>query len=194
MSARSKSHSMSLRLIRRRRKSAHRNSLNGVVSFANPPTRLNHEVAHRFRNILVVATTTLVVKRMHPPAIVENLPKSIRVDHAKVGDNRNQHVFDALLVKCARQVMMIYNIKAITGSQDNWNHVFAEKLRSFLVLLRAPAFPLSLDFAHAYGNLGWAQVGDAYRLKNGFADRHHWMLLYMQSLVYSWGLTARPLA
>src|SRR2546421_6408166 len=131
---------------------------------------------------------------MHPPAIVEDPPKSIRVDHAKVGDNRNQHIFDALLVKCARQVMMIYNIKAITGSQDNWNHVFAEKLRSFLVLLRAPAFPLSLDLAHAYGNLGWAQVGDTYRLKNGFADRHHWMLLYMQSLVYSWGLMARPLA
>src|SRR5437660_7680751 len=115
MSARSKSRSMSLRLIRRRRKSAHRNSLNGVVSFAHSPRasqfagqrteRIIHEVAHRFRNILVVATTTLVVKRMHPPAIVEDPPKSIRVDHAKVGDNRNQHVFDALLVKCARQVM-----------------------------------------------------------------------------------------
>src|SRR5438094_261048 len=93
MSARSKSRSMSLRLIRRRRKSAHRNSLNGVVSFAYPP-----------------------------------------------------------------------------------------------------ALPLSLDLSHAYGNLGWAQVGDTYRLKNGFADRRHWMLLYMPSLVYSWGLTARPLA
>jgi hypothetical protein len=70
--------------------------------------------------------------------------------------------------------------------------VFAKELRSFLVLL-APAFPLSFDLAHAYGNLGWAQVGDTYWLKNGFADRHHWMLLHMLSLVYGWGLTARPL-
>src|SRR5258706_247045 len=42
-----KSFSTSLRLIRRRKKSAQRNSLNGVVSLANPPARRNSPASER---------------------------------------------------------------------------------------------------------------------------------------------------
>ena len=36
--------------------------------------------------------------------------------------------------------MMIDNIVAIAGPQNNWDHMLAEKLPRFLALLLAPAF------------------------------------------------------
>src|SRR6201999_31061 len=86
------------------------------------PKRIVDVAAHRFWNRLVIAPTPLVVVRMHPIAIVQDGPKCVPVDHAEVGDNLNQHIFDPLLLKCPRQMMMVYNIEAIVRTPNDWDH------------------------------------------------------------------------
>jgi hypothetical protein len=74
-------------------------------------------------------------------------------------------------------MVMIYDVVAIIRSQNDWYHVLAEKFSTFLALLLTPAFPFSVDFAHTYGDLGWAQVCDIDWLENWFSDGDQWKLL-----------------
>jgi len=93
----------SLRFIRRRRKSAHRNSLNGVVSLAQPPARRKAPASERNGSSISAATdfgiaswprASLVVVRVHPTLVVEHEPEGISLKPRQVRDHGDEHVLD----------------------------------------------------------------------------------------------------
>src|SRR5260370_143894 len=97
-----------LRDILRRRKSAQRNSLNGVVSLAKPPTRRNSPA--RLRNGSSLSSVTdlrrslvpafaLGVVGIDPSLIVHHPPERVAFDHGEIADDGHENVLDALLVK-----------------------------------------------------------------------------------------------
>ncbi len=66
--------------------------------------------------------------------IVEHAPERVVFDHGEIGDHGDQNVLDALVVKRARQMMMIDDVVALVRPEHHRDHVLAEKLA--LLLLR----------------------------------------------------------
>src|SRR6185295_9776095 len=102
--------------MRRRRKSAHKNSLNGVVSLAKPPARRSSPA--RLRNgssfncdtdfgIAEMPPLALGVVGIDPALVVHHVPERIALDHGEVADDGDKDVLDALIVQGAGQMMMV---------------------------------------------------------------------------------------
>src|SRR6516165_2057945 len=70
-------------------------------------------------------------------------------------------------------MMVIDDVMPVLWTKDHGDHMFAEKLGSFLFALVTPALALLLDLPNADRHLGRAQVCDRNGLENGFANRHH---------------------
>src|SRR5947208_1482813 len=151
-----KSFSTAFREIRRRRKSAQRNSLNGVVSLgkstrapqftSKAAVRVVDEIADRFRDRVEAPPLAFLVVRMHPAAVVDHDPERLALEHPEIRDHVDQHMALAFLQERARQVMMVDDVMALLRAKDDRDHVPAQILALFLALVFAPAPPLLLDF------------------------------------------------
>ena len=102
----------------------------------------------------------------------------VAIDHGEIGDHGDQYVLDALIVQCARQMMMVDDIMELARSHVHRDHMPAEKLSLFFlrlvllpILLQALALVLDLD--HSDRHLGRAQREDWNRLQDRFARIRH---------------------
>src|SRR2546429_447452 len=72
----------------------------GKPEFAGQtPKRIVDEVDDSFRNVGIITSPPLIVKRMHPAAVVEHHPKGVLFQLAQVRHDRDEDVLDALFVK-----------------------------------------------------------------------------------------------
>jgi hypothetical protein len=79
--------------------------------------------------------------------MIQHDPKFIGVERAQIGYHRNQHVLHALLVKREREMVMIYDVRAVLWPQDDGDHVMAKKLSDLLRRTLAQALSFVIDLA-----------------------------------------------
>jgi len=116
------------------------------------------KIRHGFRDFVVITPATLVVKRMHPAAIVENDPKGFLIKLAEICNDGHKHVVDAFLMKCQSEMVVINSVMAALRSKDHGDHVFAKKFGTSVLALLAPMLSLGSDLAHTHGYLGGANL------------------------------------
>jgi len=98
-----------------------------------------NELGHGLRDILVRAQAALVVVRMHPVVIVQNVPEAVRLERTEVFHHGNRYIFDTFIMQRQRQVVMIDDVVAVLRPEHDRDHVLAEKLLPLNFALLTPA-------------------------------------------------------
>ena len=168
--------------MRGRRKSAHRNSENGVEVLGEPADvaqfageRTIGIVLHRlhgFRQLREGTPPSFGVVRMGPAVEIHHVPEMVGGEAAEVGDDGDEHALDALLVERARQMVMVDQVVGAPEAGNDRHHVRLEEFGQILRRLRPPGVPLLIDLVHAERDLGWPKAQDRRRVENRFAKTH----------------------
>src|ERR1700730_739256 len=152
----------------------------GKPEFAVQTTeRIVDEVSDSFWNIGVITSAALIVKRMHPAAVIEHNPKGVHFQLAQVRHDRDEYLLDALFVKREGKMVMIDDIMALLRSENYGNHMLAQEFGAFRVALLAPVLSFGLHFPQADRDLCRAKFHDWHGVETPLTDiwaRH--LLIY----------------
>src|SRR5205807_8396655 len=116
---------------------------------------------------------SVLVVRMHPPAMIEHDPELVLLERAQIGDDCHQDMLDAFVQEGERQVMVIDDVVTIFGAEDHRDHVIAEKSADLSRAALSNHFALVFDFAHADRNLRWPQALNGDWRENRIAYESH---------------------
>ena len=131
------------------------------------------QLRYRFRHILEVMAVTLGVVRVDPSFVIEHAPERAAVDHGQIGDDRDQDIPDAFVVKRTCQMMMIDDVITFVRPQHDGDHMLTQGFGLLLLIAFAPTLALFLDLSHSDGHLRRAQRQDRDRLQQRFARVGH---------------------
>ena len=101
-----------------------------------------------------MTSAALIVKRMHPAAVIEHNPKGVLFQLAQIRHDRDEYVLDALFVKREGKMVVIDHVMALLRSENYGNHMLAQEFGAFRVALLAPVLSFGLHFPELSLNLG----------------------------------------
>src|SRR6266404_3985418 len=135
------------------------------------------EVRYRFWNVPEVLALALGIIGIGPLVTVEHAPKCIAVNHGEIGDDGDDNVLHAFVVKRAREMVMIDHVVALVRPENHGDHMSAQKFALLYLLVLPPvlsqALALFLHLSHSNRHLGWMQREDRNRLKDRFTRIRH---------------------